>query len=148
MHQTMNGKGWRFWSIILFYCWAAIAIFPAASEEPSKKAFLIERPNTVGQARNRALLLHEVIGRTLQVMHRDLFDEDDSFAIPSRSMEDIFIELSRGYHVSLKWLNVGTDVLNEDHLPDTVFEHESAMQLAAGKESHEVWMIPFINSQA
>ena len=137
MDQSMNGKVLRFLPIALFSCWFAIGIVPVAAEESSKSISVISRPSDVDQARDRARLLHEVVRGTLQVVHRDLFDEDDSFAIPSRSLEDVFFELSRGYHVKLKWLNVGTDVLNEDHLPSTAFERESAKQLAAGKERHE-----------
>ncbi|MGI9474607.1 MAG: c-type heme family protein [Rubripirellula sp.] len=97
----------------------------------------IRPPSNVGRARDRARLLHEVVRGTLQVVHRDLFDEEDSFAIPSRSLEDVFHELGRRYHVQLRWLNVQTDVLNQDHLPANRFEREAAEQLAAGKPSYE-----------
>lgn len=92
---------------------------------------------TVGEARGRARLLHETIRGTLQVMHRDFFDEDDARAIPSSSMEDVFKELSLGFDVDVKWLVVNTDIVNVDHQPADRFEKEAAKALAKGKSSFE-----------
>ena len=92
---------------------------------------------SVGEARGRAKLLHETIRGTLQVMHRDFFDEDDARAIPSSSLEDVFKELSLGFDVDVKWLVVNTDIVNVDHRPADRFEKEAAKALAKGKNSFE-----------
>lgn len=93
----------------------------------------VDPPATVGEARSRARLLHEMVHGTLQVVHRDFFDEENIHAIPSASLEDVFKEMSRSYGVEVKWLNVNTDVVNVDHQPEGEFEKEAAKQLAAGK---------------
>ncbi|MCA9138593.1 MAG: DUF3365 domain-containing protein [Planctomycetales bacterium] len=97
----------------------------------------INPARSVDEARGRARLLHETIRGTLQVMHRDFFDEDDARAIPSSSMEDVFKELSRGYDVDVKWLVVNTDIVNVDHQPADPFERDAAKALAKGKPSYE-----------
>jgi len=88
----------------------------------------------------RAKLLHEMVRGTLQIMHRDFFDEDDAHAIPSASLEDVFHEMERGYGVQLKWLVVNTDVVNVDHRPVGQFEKDAARSLADGK--------PFVEATA
>lgn len=92
---------------------------------------------TVAEARFRAKLLHETIRGTLQVMHRDFFDEDNAHAIPSASLEDVFDELSRAYDTKVKWLVVNTDAVNVDHKPVDAFERQAVKALAAGKKSYE-----------
>ena len=92
---------------------------------------------TVDEARARAKLLHETIRGTLQIMHRDFFDEENAHAIPSSSLEDVFHELSRNYHVDVKWLVVNTDVVNVDHQPEDDFEKDAAKALAKGESSFE-----------
>ncbi len=100
------------------------AVAPAASIPP---------PATVAEARARAQLLFEMIHGTLQVVHRDFFEEDDALAIPSASLEDVFHELSVSYDVKLKWLVVNADALNVDHQPSDAFEKQAVESLAAGK---------------
>jgi hypothetical protein len=97
----------------------------------------IPSPTSVTEARARARLLHETIRGTLQVVHRDLFDEDETHAIPSASLEDVFDELAHSYQVKLKWLNVETDPINVDHLPSDDFERAAVKALKAGKPRHE-----------
>ena len=91
----------------------------------------------VSEARIRARILHETIRGTLQIMHRDFFDEDDAHAIPSASLEDVFSELSRSYDVDVKWLVVNTDVVNVDHKPEDEFERNAVKALASGKTNFE-----------
>ncbi len=104
---------------------------PAGETKPASP---ISAPTSMGAARARAQLLHEMIHGTLQVMHRDFFDEDDAHAIPSASLEDVFHEMSRSFQVNIKWLNVNTDVVNIDHQPENKFEKDAATRLAAGEE--------------
>lgn len=92
---------------------------------------------TPNEARVRATLLHETIRGTLQVMHRDFFDEDDAHAIPSASLEDVFHELREAHDVEVKWLVVNTDVVNVDHRPADQFERDAAKALADGRSSFE-----------
>ena len=109
------------------------------ADEPSntRPESQVPPPATIDDARARAKLLHETIRGTLQVVHRDFFDEDDVHAIPSASMEDVFDELDRSFGVHVKWLNVQTDVLNIDHNPEGEFETAAAKAIAAGKPFYE-----------
>ncbi|WP_404308794.1 c-type heme family protein [Neorhodopirellula lusitana] len=92
---------------------------------------------SIHEARARAMLLHESIRGTLQVVHRDFFDEDNAREIPSASLEDVFAELAASYDVKLKWLIVETDIVNVDHQPEDLFEKEAVIALKQGKQSHE-----------
>src|SRR5690606_30279490 len=94
-------------------------------------------PTTLQEARGRARLLHEVLHGSLQVMHRDFFDEENPPAIPSASLEDVFAELERSHQVRVKWLTVETDVLNVDHTPQDAFERAAARALKEGRSNYE-----------
>lgn len=113
----------------------------AADERPVAPDSEALRPSvqlpTVGEARVRAQLLHETIHGTLQVVHRDLFNDDDSSAIPSASMEDVFVELKKSHDVTVEWLVVDTDVVNVDHVADEPFEKDAVAALKKGEESYE-----------
>jgi len=102
-----------------------------ASNQSKQQA--IDPPTTVAEARARARLLHEMVHGTLQVVHRDFFDEENMHAIPSASLEDVFQEMEETYGVEVAWLNVNTDSVNVDHEPKSPFEKEAATGLAAGK---------------
>lgn len=88
---------------------------------------------TETEARSRALLLHEMVGGTLQIVHRDFFDDDNAHAIPSASLEDVFHEMEKSFNVQLKWLAVNTDIVNFDHQAKTEFEKSAVTSLAAGE---------------
>lgn len=90
-------------------------------------------PPTTAEARARATLLHEMAHGTLQVMHRDFFDDEDAHAIPSASLEDVFHQMRDCYEVDLRWLVVNTDVVNVDHRATTDFELTAVKALAAGE---------------
>lgn len=94
-------------------------------------------PTTVAEARGRAQLLHETIHGALQVMHRDFFREDEKLTIPSRSLEDVFRELARSYHVEVRWLAVNTEAMNVDHKARTEFEKNAVKALTSGKQEFE-----------
>lgn len=93
----------------------------------------VKQATTIDEARARAKMLHEMVRGTLQIMHRDFFDEDNSHAIPSASLEDVFHEMGDSYDVRMKWLIVNTDVVNVDHAAETPFEKDAVKVLAAGK---------------
>lgn len=100
------------------------ALPPAAGFQPASAS---------DEARMRAKMLHELVRGSLQVMHRDFFDEDNARAIPSASLEDVFREMHRSYSVKMKWLTVDADVVNVDHQAETQFEKNAVEALAAGK---------------
>lgn len=97
---------------------------PQAESMPASNAF---------EARARAMMLHEMVRGTLQVVHRDFFDEDDAHAIPSASLEDVFHEMGKSYDMRFKWLIVNTDVVNVDHQAENAFERSAVKALAAGE---------------
>ena len=97
----------------------------------------LDPPATVAEARARARLLYETVHGSLQVMHRDFFNEEDAHAIPSASLEDVFHELSKSYGVKLRWLIVDTDIVNVDHRPQDAFEKSAAKLLAKGLQHVE-----------
>jgi hypothetical protein len=117
----------------------ALGMLAARAEQPSAepKTSVIPPPTTVAEARARARLLHETIRGTLQVVHRDFFEEDGSSPIPSASMSDVFTEMARSFDVKMRWLIVQTDVMNVDHRPQDDFEKQAAKQLAKGKPRFE-----------
>lgn len=94
-------------------------------------------PTSVSEASARARLLYESFHGTLQVVHRDFFDEDESRLIPSQSLEDVFIEMSKGFDVDMKWLVVETDVVNVDHQPEDDFEKAAVVALKDGQPRFE-----------
>ncbi len=94
-------------------------------------------PTTLIEARGRARLLHETIHGTLQVIHRDFFQEDESLVIPSHSLEDVFKELARSYDVKIRWLAVNAKAMNIDNEPKSPFELDAAKALAKGQREFE-----------
>jgi hypothetical protein len=117
-----------------------VSLLTVGANEPTSERGRdpIPAASSVTEARSRARLLHETIRGTLQVVHRDFFDEDNANAIPSASLEDVFAELSDSYDVDLKWLIVETDMLNVDHQPQDAFEKAAVKALKQGKPRHDV----------
>ena len=103
----------------------------------SKSEIEISPPSNPEEARSRAKLLHEMVRGALQIMHRDFFDEENSHAIPSASLEDVFHEMGKSYDVQMKWLTVNTDLVNVDHQAKSAFEKAAVKELAAGKQMAE-----------
>jgi hypothetical protein len=130
----------KFATLLLFSCTLlGIARIAAGADESTsvEATSIIEPPQSIAEARSRAKLLHEMIRGTLQVVHRDFFDEDNAHAIPSSSLEDVFHEMQRGYDVELKWLTVNTDVVNVDHQAEGEFELQAVKKLASGSPFFE-----------
>jgi hypothetical protein len=103
----------------------------------SRSEIDISPPSNPEEARSRAKILHEMVSGTLQVMHRDFFDEENSHAIPSASLKDVFHEMGKSYDVQMKWLTVNTDLVNVDHQAKSAFEKAAVKELAAGKQMAE-----------
>lgn len=95
-------------------------------------------PTSVSEASARARLLYESFHGTLQVVHRDFFDEDESRLIPSQALEDVFSEMSSSFDVDMKWLVVETDIVNVDHQPADDFERAAVAALKKGQPRFEV----------
>lgn len=70
-------------------------------------------------------------------MHRDFFDDENPRAIPSASLEDVFVEMERAFDVKMKWLTVNTDVVNFSNQPKTEFEKTAARALTSGQRFTE-----------
>lgn len=94
-------------------------------------------PRTVVEARGRARWVHEIIHGALQVMHRDVFDEDAvERSLPSQSLDYVFSEMSRTYSVEIRWLG-GKATKGKDHFPIDPFEEAAVAALIAGKPEYE-----------
>ena len=119
---------------------------PSDSGETIELPDVLPPPTSVVEARSRARLLHETIHGTLQIVHRDFFDEDDAHAIPSASLEDVFHELATHYNIELKWLIVDTDVVNVDHQPEDEFEKAAVKALQNYHEAVEANRYRFAGS--
>lgn len=118
-------------TIVLLTFTILLNINTANAEPPSPPDIAVA--TSVAEARARAMLLHETIHGTLQVVHRDFFLEDESRVIPSASLEDVFESLEETFHVQLKWLVVETDVVNTDHQAEDAFEKDAVKALAQRK---------------
>ena len=133
--KTMSLTMKRFLLLFVFTAvctsaWVSLQAETEGQPQPSTEVAAVKPPATIDEARDRARLLHELVHGALQVVHRDFFDEENIHAIPSASLEDVFREMSRGYGVEIKWLNVNTDVVNVDHQPETEFDQIAAKGLA------------------
>ncbi|WP_035604784.1 DUF3365 domain-containing protein [Haloferula sp. BvORR071] len=95
------------------------------------------KPAVNPEARVRAQLLHEMIHGALQVMHRDYFDPNAKDPIPSSALEDVFVEMKRGWDVDIRWLAVNGKAMNIDHEARNAFEKAAVKSLAAGGEMHD-----------
>jgi hypothetical protein len=113
--------------------WLCLFVGIAGGVEPITDRGQVLPATTESEARSRAKLLHELVTGTLQVMHRDFFDEEDAHAIPSASLEDVFHEIQKSHGVAMDWLIVNTDIVNVDHQADTDFEKSAVKALASGK---------------
>lgn len=94
-------------------------------------------PKSLAEARSRARLLFELAHGSLQVMHRDFFDDEKAHAIPSASLDDVFAEMKSSFDVEMKWLNAGTDIVNTDHQPRGDFEVQAAKRIQRGESAVE-----------
>jgi len=105
----------------------------AASDKPSDREHLV----SVDVARERARLMHDIYETTLDVMHRHFFRSDRS-VLPARAMEDVFTEMAKQTSAQARWIAVNTKAMSIHHEPETEFEKQAAMKLAAGNEDFEL----------
>lgn len=106
-------------------------VSPTAEQTPSIAA-------SVEEARIRARLLYRSLDGALQVMHRDLFDDEKSLRIPSRSLEDVFEVLEEKEQVKLRWIAVNAKPMSSESSPADDFEKEAAKVITSGKADYEL----------
>lgn len=126
--------------IVLATAVAAVAWLSDEGASDSNRSDAQSAPRrfpSVDEARQRARLLHETLHGALQVMHRDFFDDEDSTAIPSRSLEDVFVELEKSHNVSLRWLAVNAQPMSLDNRAGDDFEKRAVAVLADGTAEFE-----------
>jgi Protein of unknown function (DUF3365) len=116
---------------------ASALVLGEENQPTSQSKSEISPPSNPEEARSRAKLLHEMVRGALQIMHRDFFDDENSHAIPSASLEDVFYEMGKNYNVQMKWLAVNADLVNVDHQAKSDFEKAAVKELAAGKQMTE-----------
>ena len=104
----------------------------AYSDEPEQRAAI-----SLEAARRQAEVLHDAMHASLQVVHHRYYTEDEGLPIPAAIFKDVFADLEKEQHVKLRWLVVEGQAMNNDHKPQTPFEHEAVKALTSGKKSHE-----------
>ncbi len=112
---------------------------PVMGEESAAQASAASEnlPRSVEEARGRARWIHELVHGTLQVMHRDFFDENAvEKSLPSQSLDDVFAEMVRTHLVEIRWLG-GNANKGKDHLPKDRFEEDAIAALFSGKEEYD-----------
>lgn len=107
-----------------------------APQEPAGPQPSPRRP-TVEEARERAVLLHDLANETLRAIHDAYYREDEGLPIPAVLLKDVFGELGTRRQVAFRWLAVDADAMNVDHKPKTDFEKKAVQVLAAGEALHE-----------
>ncbi len=126
---------------LLFICLATLllGISPPvvlSEDKEDSESFVVSEedfPASEEEARGRARWMHEAIHGALQVMHRDFFGTgEDDLNLPSKSLEDVFQQLTDSWGVELRWLGVNA-TKDADHEPQDKFEEAAAKAIAAGK---------------
>lgn len=118
----------------------ALSIFGSGAtppDEPSKATVVASRPS-VGEARERAKLLHGTIHDTLQFVHSRYYREDEGLPIPAATLKLVFERLAERDSVELRWLAVDAKAMNLDHKPRDEFEKQAVKSLGSGDEEYEL----------
>lgn len=92
---------------------------------------------TVAEARERAILMHNIYAATLDVMHHHFFRRDRS-VLPARAMEDVFAEMDKQSNIKAGWISANTKAMSIHHEPKNEFEKQAAKAIAAGKGEFEL----------
>ncbi len=93
--------------------------------------------STIEEARDRAVLLHDLANETLRAIHDAYYREDEGLPIPAVLLRDVFGELATRRQVEFRWLAVDADAMNVDHKAKTDFEKKAVQALAAGEAVYE-----------
>jgi len=89
----------------------------------------------VAVARDRAELMHDIYGATLDAVHHHYFRRERA-VLPARALEDVFAEIDRRSNIQTRWIAVNTPAMSINHEPETAFEKTAAAELAAGKTEY------------
>lgn len=101
----------------------------AKGEPPEKKS---KQAVTLGVAKDRARLLHDVYAATLEVIHHRYFRHERTM-VPARALEDVFVEMNQSMGIEARWIAVNLKPMSLNHEPATPFEKLAAKEIAAGK---------------
>ncbi|RYD37415.1 MAG: DUF3365 domain-containing protein [Verrucomicrobiaceae bacterium] len=101
------------------------------SQDPVPAA---KAPPALEEAQTRARLLHSSLGGTLEVMHRDFFRKNESRAIPSASLEDVFRKIEQEWGITLRWLASEATVMNADHTARDEFQKAALLKITRGEK--------------
>jgi hypothetical protein len=100
-----------------------------AAAEPAKYS--------LKEARERALLMHEIYVATLEAMHSRYFHGDRA-VVPARAMEDVFRDIEHRTGTQARWISASFTPMSITHEPKTDFEKEAARRLAKGEDGVEM----------
>ncbi len=103
---------------------------------PTKAASAIARP-TQPEARRQAEILHDAMHATLQIVHHRFYREDEGLPLPAATLTEIFDEIKKEQHISLRWLAVEGVAMNPAHKPQDSFENEAVKALKSGQRAYE-----------
>ena len=88
-------------------------------------------------ARERAQLMHELYGATLDVMHHRYFHGERAI-VPARAMEDIFDRIKSRSQAEARWISVNMKPMSISHKPKTEFEKRAAEEISRGSDYAEI----------
>jgi hypothetical protein len=115
----------------LFICQANGRAADPATSEPAAVGGSLP---TVGEAKERARLIHASLRGALEVMHRDFFRRGESKAIPSESLQDVFKALAGRFGVTIRWLATEETVMNVEHKAGDAFGRQALKAVGEGSE--------------
>jgi len=93
--------------------------------------------HSVSEARQQAELLHTAMHSTLQVVHHHLYRPDEGLPLPAAVLKEVFADLEKEQHVTLRWLAVEGQAMNSDHKPQNAFEEAAVKALKSGAREYE-----------
>lgn len=109
-------------------------LFPASAGLCQDPVPATITPPALEEAQARARLLHSSFGGSLEVMHRDFFRKNESRAIPSASLEDVFRKMEQEWGITLRWLAADATVMNADHTARDEFQKAALLKITKGEK--------------
>jgi Protein of unknown function (DUF3365) len=92
------------------------------------------RPESEGEARREAKLLHETLHAMLHMIHIRYFHKDEGLPLPATSFKMVFNEIEKSQKIKVRWLAVNLPAMHLDHAPKDGFEREAVKALSEGSE--------------
>lgn len=115
----------------------ANSVTKPAGPNPSSDAAQDLGPISVGEARERAKILHDVYEAMLRTIHSRYFKENAGVPIPSRALEEVFARVTRRTKTKARWIAVNSQAMSLDHEPADDFEKAAVRVLSAGGQEFE-----------